>query len=60
MLPRVSWLGVALSTILLSLGGPFWYSALSGLLKLRSTLADKDDTQRSDRQTDTTPQPAAK
>jgi hypothetical protein len=59
-LPRVSVLGVALSTILLSLGGPFWYSALSGLLKLRSTLAGKDDSQRNDRQTDTTPQPAAK
>jgi hypothetical protein len=58
-LPKVSLLGVALSTILLSLGGPFWYSALSGLLKLRSTLADKDDDQRTDRQTNTTPKPAA-
>jgi hypothetical protein len=58
-LPKVSLLGVALSIILLSLGGPFWYATLSGLLKLRSTLADKDDTQRTDRQTDTTPTPAA-
>jgi hypothetical protein len=56
---QVSLLGVALSTILLSLGGPFWYAAIGGLLKLRSTLADKDDDQRQDRQTNTTPKPAA-
>jgi hypothetical protein len=58
-LPRVRVLGVALSAFLLSLGGPFWYSTLSGLLKLRSTLADKDDDQRKDRQSNTAPKTAA-
>jgi hypothetical protein len=53
-LPRVSWLGVALSAVLLSLGGPFWYEALKNLLKLRSLVASKDDDQRQDRQTNTT------
>ena len=52
-LPRVSWLGVALSAVLLSLGGPFWYEALKNLLKLRSLIASKDDDQRQDRQTNT-------
>jgi hypothetical protein len=42
--------GVLVSTLLLSLGAPFWYSALSNLLRLRSVLASKDDVQRSQRQ----------
>jgi hypothetical protein len=45
--------GILVSWALLSLGAPFWYDALKGLLKLRPLLAGKDDDQRSDRQTDT-------
>jgi hypothetical protein len=44
-------IGVLLSTALLSLGAPFWYEALKSTLKLRSTLAEKDDAQRLERQT---------
>ena len=42
--------GIAITAILLSLGAPFWYSALGKLLKLRSVLAQKDDQQREERQ----------
>ncbi|WP_054763344.1 hypothetical protein [Methylomonas koyamae] len=42
--------GVVLSIFLLSLGGPFWYNALSKLLQLRSGLARKDDEQKAIRQ----------
>jgi hypothetical protein len=42
--------GMLLSILLLSLGAPFWYNALKDLLKLRSSLAQKDDTQRAERQ----------
>jgi hypothetical protein len=42
--------GVLLTALLLSLGAPFWYSALGGLLRLRSVLAGKDDAQRAGRQ----------
>jgi hypothetical protein len=47
---EVNFSGVLISTLLLSLGAPFWYSALSNLLRLRSVLANKDDVQRSERQ----------
>jgi len=47
----VSPLGIAFTVMLLSLGAPFWYNALKNLLKLRSTLASKDDAQRQERQT---------
>ena len=43
--------GVLLSALLLSLGAPFWYSALKTLLRLRALVADKDDAQRLTRQT---------
>lgn len=43
--------GVLLSAALLSLGAPFWYSALANLLKLRSLIAQKDEGQRTERQT---------
>jgi len=43
-------LGMLLTALLLSLGAPFWYSALSQLLQLRSVLAGKDDVQRAGRQ----------
>jgi hypothetical protein len=40
-----------LTAILLSLGAPFWYNTLASLLKLRSAVAQKDDQQRTERQT---------
>jgi hypothetical protein len=43
-------LGMLITTLLLSLGAPFWYSALGRLLQLRSVLASKDDAQRTERQ----------
>ncbi len=46
-----SWRGVLLSWVLLSLGAPFWYDALKDLLKLRSTLAKKEEDARVERQT---------
>ena len=42
--------GMLITALLLSLGAPFWYSALSQLLRLRSVLAGKDDAQRAERQ----------
>ncbi len=47
---QVNGMGVLLSVFLLSLGAPFWYGALKNLLKLRGTLASKDDDQRYERQ----------
>lgn len=47
---EVNPIGIILSVFLLSLGAPFWYSALKNLLKLRGALAGKDDAQRQDRQ----------
>lgn len=48
---RVSLPGIFVSILLLSLGAPFWYNALSGLLQLRSAVAQKDQDQRAIRQT---------
>ncbi len=42
--------GMLLSILLISLGAPFWYNALKDLLKLRSSLSQKDDAQRAQRQ----------
>lgn len=42
--------GMILAVLLISLGAPFWYNALKDLLKLRSSLSQKDDAQRSQRQ----------
>lgn len=42
--------GMLLSILLISLGAPFWYNALKDLLKLRSSLSQKDDEQRAKRQ----------
>ena len=53
-----SWRGVVLTWILLSLGANFWYDALKDMLKLRSTLAKKEEDARIDRQTDTSKIPA--
>ena len=47
--------GILLSTLLLSLGAPFWYTRLQDLLRLRSALAQKDEAQRVTRQTTQTP-----
>jgi hypothetical protein len=47
--------GILLSTLLLSLGAPFWYSRLQDLLRMRSALAQKDDQQRKIRQTTQSP-----
>lgn len=44
--------GMLLTALLLSLGAPFWYSALGRLLQLRSAIAAKDDAQRAERQSD--------
>jgi hypothetical protein len=44
-----TWAGIALSTLLLSLGAPFWFEALKDMLRLRSVLAGKDDLQRAQR-----------
>jgi len=45
--------GMVLAVLLLSLGAPFWYNALKDLLKLRSSLSQKDDAQRAARQSTT-------
>jgi hypothetical protein len=47
---QINLVGVLITSLLLSLGAPFWYSALGRLLQLRSLLAAKDDDQRNARQ----------
>ena len=47
--------GILLTAALLSLGAPFWYSTLSNLVKLRSVIAQKDDSERAERQTSQAP-----
>ena len=47
---EINLVGVLVTSLLLSLGAPFWYSALGRLLQLRSVLAAKDDLQRNARQ----------
>jgi hypothetical protein len=47
--------GMLLTALLLSLGAPFWYSALGRLLQLRSVLAAKEDAQRTERQSNDSP-----
>lgn len=55
-LKKANYFGLLITALLLSLGAPFWYKALSGLLQLRSVLAVKDDAQRKSRQSnDDTP-----
>lgn len=44
-------LGMSLSISLLSLGAPFWYATLSNLIKLRSTMSQKEEAARVERQT---------
>jgi len=50
-----SCLGMLVTALLLSLGAPFWYTALGQLLQLRSVLAFKDDAQRTQRQSNEPP-----
>jgi hypothetical protein len=52
-------LGILLSALLLSLGAPFWYNALKNLVRLRSLMAQKDDDQRTARQTNAAPDSGA-
>jgi hypothetical protein len=52
-LGRINLFGVLITSLLLSLGAPFWYNALGRLLQLRSMIAAKDDAQRLERQTTT-------
>ena len=54
-LKNANYLGVLITALLLSLGAPFWFSALSSLLQLRSVLAVKDDAQRARRQSSPPP-----
>lgn len=54
-LHRVNPGGILISILLLSLGAPFWYTILGKLLQLRSLLAQKDDEQRTERQTSQAP-----
>ena len=51
----MSFFGVMITALLLSLGAPFWYGALGKLLQLRSVLAVKDDAQRLERQSSESP-----
>ncbi len=44
------WLGIIFTTLLLSLGAPFWYGALSQLVQFRSKITQVDDLQRKQRQ----------
>ena len=44
-----TWRGVVLTWVLLSLGAPFWYDALKDLLKLRSSMAEKEEKARASR-----------
>ena len=46
---NASLMGMLLSAAMLSLGAPFWYKVLGELLKLRPTIAAKDDQQREQR-----------
>jgi hypothetical protein len=47
---EINLVGVLITSLLLSLGAPFWYNMLGRLLQLRSVLAAKDDDQRNARQ----------
>lgn len=49
--------GMVLSVALLCLGAPFWYATLSNFIRLRSALAQKDETARTERQTTQAAQP---
>jgi hypothetical protein len=52
---RVNLGGLLISALLLSLGAPFWYNALSRLVQLRSVLAQKEDEDRKQRESSQLP-----
>jgi hypothetical protein len=54
---QVNWAGVAVSAILLTLGGPFWFAVLKDLLKLRSSAASQESQDRAQRQAALTDSP---
>jgi len=47
---QVNWAGVAVSALLLTLGGPFWFTVLKDLLRLRSAAASQESQDRAQRQ----------
>jgi len=47
---QVNWAGVAVSALLLTLGGPFWFTVLKDLLRLRSSAASQESQDRAQRQ----------
>ena len=47
---EVNWAGVAVSALLLTLGGPFWFTVLKDLLRLRSAAASQESQDRAQRQ----------
>ena len=47
---QVNWAGVAVSALLLTLGGPFWFTVLKDLLRLRSAAASQESRDRAQRQ----------
>ena len=47
---QVNWAGVAISALLLTLGGPFWFTVLKDLLRLRSAAASQESQDRAQRQ----------
>lgn len=49
---RRTWPGLVLTWVLLSLGAPFWYDLLKDLLKLRSSVAQKEESARIERGND--------
>ncbi len=54
---QVNWAGVAVSALLLTLGGPFWFSVLKDLLRLRSATASQESQDRAQRQAALTDSP---
>jgi len=47
---QINWAGVAVSALLLTLGGPFWFTVLKDLLRLRSAAASQESQDRAQRQ----------
>lgn len=54
---QVNWVGVTVSALLLTLGGPFWFTVLKDLLRLRSAAASQESQDRAQRQAALTDSP---
>jgi hypothetical protein len=54
---QVNWEGVVVSALLLTLGGPFWFTVLKDLLRLRSAAASQESQDRAQRQAALTDSP---